>query len=111
MEEKSLPKPQTDLPLPEKELPAHTKQNNILKSKILIGFVLISTLVAFLIGGIMLGGNQTINDESNKTTTPSPTLKPENDQAVCTQEAKLCPDGSYVGRNGPNCEFDTCPTQ
>ena len=27
----------------------------------------------------------------------------------CTQEAKLCPDGSYVGRTGPNCEFAQCP--
>lgn len=27
----------------------------------------------------------------------------------CTQEAKLCPDGSYVGRTGPKCEFKTCP--
>ncbi len=28
---------------------------------------------------------------------------------ACTQEAKLCPDGSYVGRTGPNCEFAQCP--
>ena len=28
---------------------------------------------------------------------------------ACTQEAKACPDGSYVGRTGPNCEFATCP--
>ena len=28
---------------------------------------------------------------------------------MCTQEAKQCPDGSYVGRTGPNCEFSTCP--
>lgn len=27
---------------------------------------------------------------------------------ACTQEAKLCPDGSYVGRTGPNCEFAAC---
>jgi hypothetical protein len=24
-------------------------------------------------------------------------------------EAKLCPDGSYVGRQAPNCEFAKCP--
>lgn len=24
-------------------------------------------------------------------------------------EAKLCPDGSYVGRGGPKCEFAACP--
>jgi plastocyanin len=28
---------------------------------------------------------------------------------ACTLEAKLCPDGSYVGRVGPNCEFALCP--
>jgi hypothetical protein len=28
---------------------------------------------------------------------------------ACTQEAKLCPDGSSVGRTGPNCEFAPCP--
>jgi hypothetical protein len=27
----------------------------------------------------------------------------------CTMEAKLCPDGSAVGRVGPNCEFAPCP--
>jgi hypothetical protein len=27
----------------------------------------------------------------------------------CTQEVKQCPDGSYVGRTGPNCEFAQCP--
>jgi hypothetical protein len=27
----------------------------------------------------------------------------------CTLEAKQCPDGSYVGRTGPNCEFSECP--
>ena len=28
---------------------------------------------------------------------------------ACTQEAKICPDGSAVGRTGPNCAFATCP--
>lgn len=28
---------------------------------------------------------------------------------MCTMEAKLCPDGSYVGRTGPKCEFAACP--
>lgn len=29
---------------------------------------------------------------------------------ACTMEAKLCPDGSSVGRTGPNCEFAACPS-
>lgn len=34
----------------------------------------------------------------------------QKDQVVCTQDAKLCPDGkTYVGRQGPNCEFTKCP--
>jgi hypothetical protein len=34
---------------------------------------------------------------------------PNNQPTICTQEAKLCPDGSYVGRIGPKCEFAACP--
>lgn len=34
----------------------------------------------------------------------------DNDNWVaCTMDAKLCPDGSYVGRTGPKCEFSACP--
>lgn len=35
--------------------------------------------------------------------------KPQEEQIYCTMEAKLCPDGSYVSRTGPNCEFAACP--
>jgi len=28
---------------------------------------------------------------------------------ACTQEAKICPDGSSVGRSGPDCAFAPCP--
>jgi len=34
---------------------------------------------------------------------------PDSSQIACTQEAKQCPDGSYVGRTGPACEFAPCP--
>jgi len=29
---------------------------------------------------------------------------------ACTQEVKVCPDGTSVGRTGPNCEFAPCVT-
>lgn len=29
---------------------------------------------------------------------------------ACTLEAKLCPDGSSVGRSGPDCVFSECPS-
>ncbi len=28
----------------------------------------------------------------------------------CSADAQLCPDGSYVIRTGPNCEFADCPS-
>ena len=31
------------------------------------------------------------------------------EMVACTADAKLCPDGSSVGRIGPNCEFVECP--
>lgn len=37
------------------------------------------------------------------------TLQCEYSDVFCTQDAKLCPDGSWVGRSPPNCEFDACP--
>ncbi len=33
--------------------------------------------------------------------------KPE--ARFCTKDAKICPDGSAVGRFGPHCEFADCP--
>ena len=41
------------------------------------------------------------------TLAKSQQTKPE--PVMCTMEAKQCPDGSYVGRGGPKCEFAACP--
>jgi hypothetical protein len=32
------------------------------------------------------------------------------EEVFCTMDAKMCPDGSYVGRTGPKCEFAPCPS-
>lgn len=40
---------------------------------------------------------------------PRPTENPTQTTA-CTMDAKICPDGSAVGRSGPKCEFAACPT-
>lgn len=40
-----------------------------------------------------------------------PPMVNEPEPVACTMDAKLCPDGSYVGRQGPNCEFTACPTE
>jgi hypothetical protein len=36
-------------------------------------------------------------------------LNTKQNSVACTLEAKICPDGSSVGRSGPNCEFTLCP--
>ncbi len=36
------------------------------------------------------------------------TVQPPIQPVACTMDAKQCPDGSYVGRSGPKCEF-VCP--
>lgn len=41
---------------------------------------------------------------SPKTIGISPTIEPIG----CTMDAKICPDGTAVGRVAPDCEFETC---
>jgi len=44
------------------------------------------------------------------TPQPTSTTTPSGDENIaCTMDAKLCPDGSYVGRIPPTCEFAPCP--
>jgi hypothetical protein len=43
---------------------------------------------------------------------PTPAPLPTGDEGnmvVCTMDAKICPDGTAVGRSGPKCEFAPCP--
>jgi hypothetical protein len=49
-----------------------------------------------------------VQNPPSGTTGPTPAPS-EPDMVACTMEAKLCPDGSYVGRQGPRCEFAPCP--
>jgi hypothetical protein len=35
--------------------------------------------------------------------------KPLSEKSLCSQEAKICSDGSAVARTGPHCEFALCP--
>ena len=47
------------------------------------------------------------------TSVQAPTVLPPvattTDQVFCTEDALQCPDGLFVGRTGPKCEF-VCPT-
>lgn len=37
-------------------------------------------------------------------------LNERQDGGMCTMEAKICPDGTAVGRSGPDCAFAACPS-
>jgi hypothetical protein len=41
----------------------------------------------------------------------SDTATSSDEFMACTMDAKMCPDGSYVGRTGPACEFAACPNE
>ncbi len=79
------------------------------KYKILatINVTLISLIIVLVIViiSIMLTLNNVVNDilkssNSFKQTDVSP--------SVCTQDVKMCPDGSYVQRVAPSCNFAPC---
>lgn len=61
------------------------------------------TLIVTIVGLIIVAGGIYIYRTSSGPVKSAP------EGVVCTMEAKLCPDGSYVGRTGPNCEFAACP--
>lgn len=63
--------------------------------------VLIILLTVLVLGG---AGYYVVSKNSSG---PEPVPNPE--PVFCTQDAKQCPDGSYVGRVAPNCEFAACP--
>ncbi len=57
--------------------------------------------------------SNSIDDQNTfPTPIPIPTPKPSpvSNPIACSMIAKICPDGSSVGRVGPKCEFAKCPT-
>lgn len=66
-------------------------------------FTLIFLAVVFILGGLFYIYNPEPVEYKNSNNSN------QNETVFCTMDAKLCPDGSYVGREGPNCEFKTCP--
>ncbi len=70
-----------------------------------VGLVVIGAL--FL---LIRGGSPPVSPPTANGPVGVPPVVTPPGQVVCTMEAKQCPDGSYVGRTGPNCEFAPCPT-
>ena len=84
---------------------------------IIIALVLIAVALFFGFKGqrteapTVLNPDQVTGVDTNPTgVTPVENTSSEIPEGVaCTMDAKLCPDGSYVGRTGPKCEFKACP--
>jgi len=58
-------------------------------------------------GTLVLENDNPSGNPENTKTFEIPVVFSGN--TACTLEAKICPDGSSVGRTGPNCEFAPCP--
>jgi len=58
--------------------------------------------------GKCFDGSTCVQSSQAKASDPSG-LGSQEGGKQCTMEAKLCPDGTSVGRTGPNCEFAPCP--
>ena len=65
---------------------------------LIIGIVVLGA-IAFAIASMPVGEPSIVEDGE---------VPPQ--EVACTLEAKICPDGSAVGRVGPNCEFAPCPS-
>ena len=65
-------------------------------------------LIIIVLATVVLGGGYFVYQRYQPTSPSSPYTPPQ--KTACTLEAKLCPDGTSVGRTGPNCEFSPCPT-
>ncbi|MFA6526658.1 MAG: DUF333 domain-containing protein [Candidatus Buchananbacteria bacterium] len=85
------------------------------KNLLIVLFVVLA--LGVIAGGLMLlRGNEDTWICSNgawvKHGNPSasmPTKPCDGVSRNCSQQAKLCPDGSVVGQVGPKCEFASCP--
>jgi hypothetical protein len=56
----------------------------------------------------MLEGTPEKPGEATSTNAVSSTTLNQPLNVACTMDAKQCPDGSYVGRTGPSCQFESC---
>lgn len=77
------------------------------KAHVLFLIVIVVVVIVTAVGTFM-GRNYISSLIKN---TPRVTGSPNPEEKACTADAKLCPDGSAVGRTGPNCEFAPCPIQ
>ena len=67
-----------------------------------VGLFLITPLIFGFSSFVLAMGNEAEN--TNET-------KEYSELVLCTMDAKLCPDKSYVSRVAPHCKFALCPSE
>ena len=72
----------------------------MLKNPLFFITLLLAAWLLFM-AGYTLGQRQSVQN--------SVVPEPGDDAVICTMDAMICPDGTAVGRTGPNCEFSPCP--
>ena len=78
--------------------------------------MVLGIFILLVIGAYFVGSHQqgkVVTDKDLGTAQihlPSLGIDDNPDEYIaCTADAKICPDGSGVGRVGPDCEFAACP--
>lgn len=116
MQETPIPQTETVVssspPIPEPRSNQISAETTVRTQKPARSFIAIIFVIGFVLGlGVasILGYVALNRVQSNN---PSGIVETENpdEMTACTMDAKVCPDGTSVGRSGPNCEFDPCPT-
>lgn len=106
--------PQNSQPQFNSGIPVSTPSNSNTSKLAIVGLLVLLPVVG--VSGYYFGKQSSstslISDNGNKKVVEVPvaSMEPaEGNQVACTMDARLCPDGSSVGRTGPNCEFAECP--
>jgi hypothetical protein len=90
----------------DKNLPLQSPPN-VLIVVAAVAVAIIMAIAAFIFGQSVGTGTLPNDSRLQEPAVIEPTSP--NEGVACTMDAKLCPDGSAVGRMPPNCEFAPCP--
>jgi plastocyanin len=69
-------------------------------------YFLITILAVLVMGAVAVFG---VGNRVEAPVVEAPAGIEGDDQFACTMDAKECPDGTFVGRVAPSCEFAACP--
>lgn len=94
---------------PQKPVQPVLENSALPKKKFDLKVIVILLMVISLVAGGVYAGMKIGKKQAGGNFPPESIIPSIPDQTICSTEAKICPDGSSVGRVGPNCEFAPCP--